>query len=426
MRRTIVALTVLITAIGFDAGTAGPAAVVGVLTPGASLFWNGGRVGGTVDRAAGAPETASAECPDGPCFVYAVEVAKRAARLRIAIDVPNRNDHFRIRIVSPSGETTEFMNFNKFNAEGFVADPAPGTWSVAVSPLTAEYSSFRLRAKLEKTEWAPPASLKKWLPNLRVPRIWEPTFVAPVTGIAGVMFDDVNPPLEAAGVHPFSCTADEMQGGAHRCLRFSFQMATSGPGAFDVRFDRSTEVVHGEMVQCIAKPGGTAIARPAGTYTFHEVHGHYHYDDVVLHELFRVKNRAKGKLVRAGTGEKTGYGPADQSFADWTAFNQAASGTSGSGDNCLPGSTGRIGLSRGWGDAYRWQRPGNFVEFGDNPDGWYVIRTTADPLDHLKETNEHDNAGYAYVRIIGDSVRLLEQGMGTSPWDPDKVVNPHD
>jgi hypothetical protein len=128
-------------------------------------------------------------------------------------------------------------------------------------------------------------------------------------------------------------------------------------------------------------------------------------------------------MVLAGKGEKTGYHPADQAFADWDQFVQAKQGTYGDDGNCYPGSNQEIGLSRGWGDAYRWQRPGNFVEFGNNPDGWYVVRTVADPLNHVMETDETDNIGYAYLRIVGDSVRLIEEGRGLSPWDPNKVVH---
>ena len=102
---------------------------------------------------------------------------------------------------------------------------------------------------------------------------------------------------------------------------------------------------------------------------------------------------------------------------------QSPSGTSGDAGNCYAASNQRLGLSRGWGDAYRWQRPGNYVEFGNNPDGWYVVRTTADPASHLLESNEKDNNGYAYVRVVGDDVNLIETGRGASPWDPHKVVN---
>jgi len=317
------------------------------------------------------------------------------------------------------------INFNSFNAEAFVEDPAMGSWSVLVTPLTAEYSTFALRAKLEAKAYSPSKRKRSWLPNLIVPRLWEFGFVAPVTGLAGISFDDANPPVDVMGIHPFSCTADEMEAGATRCLRFSFQMASAGDGYFHVRFDTSTNPLEGNMVQCIQRPGKPPLASPAGEFDFHAAHGHFHYKDVIQHLLFRVKNRSTGAMVLAGKGEKTGYHPADQSFAEWHRFVQASSRTSGADGNCLPGSNQQIGLSMGWGDAYRWQRPGNFVEFGDNPDGWYVVRTIADPLDHVQETDEGDNAGYAYLRIVGDQVRLLEQGMGISPWDPDKVVNRH-
>ena len=38
------------------------------------------------------------------------------------------------------------------------------------------------------------------------------------------------------------------------------------------------------------------------------------------------------------------------------------------------------------------------------------------------ESDETDNAGYAYVEIRGSTVRVLERGRGQSPWDPRKVL----
>jgi hypothetical protein len=72
--------------------------------------------------------------------------------------------------------------------------------------------------------------------------------------------------------------------------------------------------------------------------------------------------------------------------------------------------------------VYRWQRPGNYVDFGDNPDGDYVLRLTADPLDVVLETTTDDNVAYAWITVVGDEI--TEQGRGTDPWDPDKVVRP--
>jgi hypothetical protein len=405
--------------------SAGPAKLVGTLKSGASVFWAGSRVGGYADRVAGLPSTVSAECVEaGRCYSYDLKLAGKGERLRVAIDVPERRDSFRVYAIDPHGTSTNVINFNAFNAELFVPKPDAGMWKVVVAPLTADYSTFRLRAKLEKTAYAPSPKEKYWAPNLVVPRLWEFGFVSPVTGLAGVSFDDANPPVEAAGVHPFSCTADEMQqDGAHRCLRFSFQLANAGPGNFDVRFNTNGNPMEGKMVQCVERPGAKPFARDAGEFVFHAAHGHYHYQDVVQHRLYRVTDRTKGTLVLAGLGEKLGYHPADQSFADWDRFVQAPSGTSADAGNCYAGSNDQIGLSRGWGDAYRWQRPGNYVEFGDNPNGYYVVRTTADPKDHLLEADESDNNGYAYLKVVGEQVQLLEQGRGTSPWDPHKVVS---
>jgi hypothetical protein len=398
--------------------------VVGKLMAESFVFWDGGRVGDLTDRAAGLPSTLSASCVEaGPCYAYKLRLAEKGARLRVAIDIPQRRDTYRITIVDPHGTSTQKTTFNAFNAEVFVPKPDTGMWTIVVAPLTAEHSTFRLRAKLEAHEYSPSKAKKLWAPNLIVPRLWEFGFVSPVTGLAGFSSDDANPPVDAAGHHLFSCTFDETAEGAHRCLRFSFQLSNAGDGNFDVRFNTTGNPQQGAMVQCVERPGKAPLARPAGEYWFHSTHGHYHYQDVVLHQLFRVTNRKTGAMALAGNGQKLGYRPADQGFARWDRFVQGPSGTSASAGNCYAGSNNQIGLSRGWGDAYRWQRPGNFVEFGNNPDGWYVVRTTADPTHHLLETDESDNMGYAYVRVIGDYAQLLETGIGSDPWDPHKIVS---
>lgn len=135
----------------------------------------------------------------------------------------------------------------------------------------------------------------------------------------------------------------------------------------------------------------------------------------------------KGGLKPAGVGTKSGFCPADQLFGDWHSFGQMPPGTFGEGDSATGGSCfspdgGRIGLSTGWGDVYRWQRPGQYVEFGGQPDGVYVVRTTADIFDHVLEENENDNASYALIRVTGEKIEILERGWGADPWDKTKVV----
>ena len=100
-------------------------------------------------------------------------------------------------------------------------------------------------------------------------------------------------------------------------------------------------------------------------------------------------------MVKAGQGHKAGFCPADQLFGRWETFDQAATGTFGEGDsatgNCMDPINGQLGLSVGWGDIYRCQRPGQYVDFGSNGDGWYVVRSTVDPLNHVLESDDANN-----------------------------------
>ena len=82
-----------------------------------------------------------------------------------------------------------------------------------------------------------------------------------------------------------------------------------------------------------------------------------------------------------------------------------------------------LGLSTGWGDVYRWQRPGQFVDFDGQGDGYYVVQAIVD-IAHNVEGTQNDNVSYAYIHIVGDRIDIIERGLGTSPWDPNKRTVP--
>ncbi|HVL90245.1 MAG TPA: hypothetical protein VM841_08435, partial [Actinomycetota bacterium] len=282
---------------------------------------------------------------------------------------------------------------------------------------------------LESAPWRP-ATTGELLPNLRVTRLWEFGFAAPANPGNGLFPpDDLNPPLSVAGFEPVSCSVDEQLGfdnpeqPAQRCLRYSFGLANAGEGNFDVRYtnDRSGNTT--AMTQCVQQADGSSPrARPAGTGAFHQTHGHFHYSNVIFHDVWRITDPSIWAREAIGAGKKIGYSPADQGIADWFDFTQMAPGTSGSAGNCAPGTNSRLGMSVGWGDAYRYQRPGNFVEFGNAGDGLYVVRTIADPENVVEESDESDNTAYALIRIVGTEINVLETGQGNGPWDSGKVI----
>lgn len=408
-----------------------------------STFWDGG-------TAATARIADSSMC-NGRCPEYHLDVVPGARRLRVGIDTPERSDTFAIELMDPSGAVvvTE-TNSNQFNSEAMAVDPVAGQWTIRVRPEDVSNASFRLRAKLESVlpEDLPATQERKpLLPNLRTVPPYEFTFIAPANPLNGVYPPDtVNPPLAVGDIHPISCTADEAApvslggGAAKRCLRFTSGPMNLGPGIYDMRFrliddliagtaqlnpqEALSRVVVGPMQQVIHYNDGSTETVQAGTYSFHPVHAHFHDDYVLSFELYAVEDTSKGTMVRAGEGTKSGFCPADQLFADWSQFNQGYEVPGGDTPfgSCFSPNDGVIGLSIGWGDVYRWQRPGMYVEFDGQPNGRYVVRSIVDANNHVLEGHDDDNVSYAYIDVQGDTITLLERGWGESPWDANKVV----
>jgi hypothetical protein len=422
-------------------GVGHAAAPKAVLAPGDSTFWDGGDV----------PTSSVPSCSAGSCLSYVIDLAPGGRRLRVGIDTPRRSDTFAIELIDPGGATAATTsNSNQFNSEALVLDPAAGKWTVRVRPEAVTATSVRLRAKLEAVlpeDLTAQMGRVPLLPNLRTVPPYEFTFIAPLNPLNGLYPPDtINPPLAIGDIHPISCTVDEMApailggAGAVRCLRFTSGPMNLGPGIYDMRFsliddlitgtaqlnplEALSRIVVGPMLQVIHFADGSTEEVPAGTYSFHPIHGHFHDDYVLSFELFKVDDAKAGAMTRVGEGTKSGFCPADQLFADWSVFEQGyeVPGGDTSFGSCFSPNDGVIGLSIGWGDVYRWQRPGMYVEFAGMSDGRYVVNSRVDADDHVLETDSSDNVSYAYIDVKGDTIMLLERGWGTSPWDGNKKV----
>jgi hypothetical protein len=377
-----------------------------------------------------------------PCPTFELDVPAGGRRLRVAYDTPSREDSFDLQAIAPDGTVTTQSGSNVFNAELFVNKPAAGRWKVRIVPKGATQARVRLRAKVEGAPEPRPPGTTPMLPNLRAVPPFEFGFVAPANPAnAAYPPDTVNPPLSVAGVQPLECTVDEMApitlggGGAMGCLRFTSGPINVGDGPFLKEFKFASDLASGQMQpdgpylrgesrQIIVNADGKEWTRPAGTYSFHTTHAHFHDDGILTYELFKVDGTT---LTPAGKGTKSGFCPADQLMGQWREFRQDKPGDFGGGDtatgNCYGAADdGLLSLTRGWGDVYRWQRPGQYVDWGNNIDGLYVVRATVDKSNTTLETNENDNAAYALIRVTGRRVDELERGQGMSPFDPDKIV----
>lgn len=437
---------------------------VGSVALGEPLFWDGELF---VERAIGtaAPvalldfDRATDRCatpddPITPCWAYQFDVTEVADTLRVAIDLNSREDCFLLEIFRPGtydsdevrpppndapqdGEDTDIAHCPEavlaipqtWNKENFMPRPEVGRWTVRLMPHRVENLGFRFRAALENEE--PEDSKKGVTPNLRPYPPYEFGFVAPAHPVPGNVFvanDHQNPP----GPPGISCTRDERAEAAQRgadplarCLRLSFGLYNLGPGQFDLLLEG--EGLRGPAIQRIHAEDGTLVKQiPVGEWEFHAAHGHKHYvgpegaSPWVTLQLYRVLDSSKGILEFVSAGAKTGMGPADERFLVWERVAQGRQGAGG----CNLEAEACVGLTNGWGDHYRWQRPGNYVPFPvTDADDDYLVRLVIDPSGELVETGRRDNAAYAWIRVKGDQVTICERGVGLSPWDHPKIAH---
>lgn len=388
---------------------AGPRTAVAKLAVGDTAFWTG-----KAPEAAEAPlvdvprllgDEQPRPCEDDGCVEYAVDVVESGARLRVGIDTPDCDSSVSLEVLDPHGSkraSTETC----YSAEMFVRDAAKGRWTVRVW-TTGEATPYRMRAKLEP---APKIQgpRRKLLPNLRVEPPSGLTFST--NGIAGLT-------PRASG----SCYEEEVvEDSARRCLRFTVGPENAGAGPLELKFDR-LEGTDASMRQRVYYSDGTSEMRDAGKSEFHKTHQHFHLNGFARFGLYRVTDREHGSMRTAGGGNKAGFCLVDYKIARWRHFNQERAYSARS--NCMPvGGEAELGLSAGWTDIYGYDLPGNYVEFGDNGDGYYVLGVTVDSLGYILETNERDNRGYTYFQIKDGMATVLERGRGKSPWDPKKVV----
>ena len=358
------------------------------LRPGEAVFWTG-------------PHLASGT----ETWTYELDVKGHALRLRIGLDHPEVDDRYVLDIRGPGGRSARIDAGNGlYSNETVIGHPEPGTYVLEVTGSNVTDSNFRVRAKLEDREPSLGTASGPVLPNLQVLPAHEASFLFPVTNGA-----TPDPPmgidlLGAESCHPEEHAEDQ----ALRCLRFAFGVRNTGLGPLQMHYEGGSVGADKQLWQRVQRADGSYFDRKAGLARFHKTHGHYHHDAAVGLQLFAVENKKKGKLVAAGEKRSKGFAHREELLREWDTF--------------YPQWTPfGFGLGPGWADIYEWNRPGNYIDFGLNGDGLYVIRMWADPVKGILESNERDNLGYSYLKVTGSKVKLLETGRGKDPWDPCKI-----
>lgn len=391
--RLVVALAVLgllLTAAGAVATTK----PLYILPAGKALFF----AGPVVESSSGN------SCDQAKCFTYEFVLKGSGDRLRVGLDKPEIGDVFSARVTDPHGDArTLTVQADLYSGELLLDSPARGTWKIVVRAEEATASAFRVRVKFE--DGPPSLGVKEGpvLPNLQILPPHDASFLYPVTNGASAGMSVGANTLGTASCHPEEYAED----GAVRCLRFAYGVRNTGLGPMEL-FTGAGNQLERELFQRIYLAQGGAIERRAGVARYHKTHAHFHHDAAIGLQLFKVENRSTGKLSEASAIRTKGFAHRNELLRDWEHFYPT-------------GSLNGFGLLPGWADIYEWDRPGNYIDFGLNTDGHYVVRMWADPVKGVKESNELDNTGYTYLKVTGSEVKLIEAGRGEDPWDPCKI-----
>jgi hypothetical protein len=180
----------------------------------------------------------------------------------------------------------------------------------------------------------------------------------------------------------------------HNVLRFSNTVWNAGQGKLVVRGTIDPSTGNGPAYQRVYDDAGGYQDYPVGSFTYHAVHHHYHFDNWGRYELWTkagydawvASGRSTGQAKVVGT--KTTSCVLDEEFVkeigSAPAFGQFP--TSG----CQPDANNVMleGLSPGWGDTYDYYRFEQWVDFGTTKlaDGDYVLRSVTDPLNKIYES----------------------------------------
>ncbi|NPV06932.1 MAG: LysM peptidoglycan-binding domain-containing protein [Anaerolineae bacterium] len=193
--------------------------------------------------------------------------------------------------------------------------------------------------------------------------------------------------------------ASDPQSGT-RQIRYSTTIVNIGHGPLALLGQYNPAVGQTQVSQIIETADGAAVSRTAGYFVHHPEHGHWHYEDFNVVELWSY--RADGSLqdLVTTTGKTTFC------ISDMTRMASPPPGASAEPQFTECGQSLQ-GISVGWEDTYGPELPGQHLDITGVPDGRYAIRIVVNPDGLISETNTANNVSVRHIEIQGDSIRPI-------------------
>ena len=203
---------------------------------------------------------------------------------------------------------------------------------------------------------------------------------------------------------PFDLSVQHLPWNGRRRLRLAITFWNSGRGPLELQgvFDSASGQT--QVWQQIHAEDGSVQQYSAGEFVWHPEHGHWHFEDFAVYELWSVS--AKGALERVvATSGKVTFCILETNVVD--ADRPDFSGRRAYAI-CGPN---RQGLSVGWGDTYASDLVGQMVDVTDVSNGVYALKVTVDPHNRLTEASDSNNAAVAYIEIKNKRVYVFEDRL---------------
>jgi hypothetical protein len=347
----------------------------------------------------------------------------------ITIRWPTDFDQWNLYVDDTStGETVAKAIDVDSNAQSvLLSQPHNGTYKVTIVPFYTDFQKADIAYQGSASAFLDPTQRYKTVKEL-LPKI---ATTAPSNFHIGDVPPTVSNPTgwryTPDGTFANSCYLDETaEFGSTRCLRFDNDIHNIGAGPLILRFDYTPEDFSGncEMSQEVISSNATAFDRPAGPCEFHKQHGHFHYKNMAIYQLYPVGAGGMPGKAPVATSHKVGFCTID---VDNYTFGQPAkhqrprtysfptcnipnaySSELASGSPYVPsGLPEYMGISPGWGDIYTWDLPQQYIDISSVPDGTYEVVSRSNPDGALLMSGRNKETGITCVHIAGTSVETL-------------------
>jgi hypothetical protein len=189
------------------------------------------------------------------------------------------------------------------------------------------------------------------------------------------------------------------------------------------------------MNQEIISSDASATDRPAGPCEFHVQHGHFHYKNMALYQLYAIGRHGRPGAQPVATSRKLGFCTID---VDDYNFGQPAAlqrprvysfptcNIPNAYTTELPLSSPYfpsmvpeyMGVSPGWGDVYTWDLPAQYIDISHVLDGTYEVVSRSNPDGALLTSSRREETGVSCVRIEGGAVETIREFPSRSNSSP--------